>query len=722
MKNLLAFLMVFPVAVGCQTAPDRQADGQRQGVLLENIGSPPPAPRAGYVPENLPPQLLVETRKRLADTTPDGEQRWQTLLACLTVEQKQALIWSLMILETPSDFAKSGYTLDILVKSVGADIAETLIAALHHKDGAVRRRACERAGNIGFDQQGPDRLDPKFIPLIDALVTAALQGKSEEDRLAALEALAQFHAHPTPWVHRLAALLDDASPAIRREVTGALSNCGPIAAPYMKQMLEQFDVAGDLEEARRAAWIMDEMGLTPAEVGPQLVRHISRIYEALSQNQVGVLSYPISNMPASDAMADALLTLSPMHLCHYEICGWIESHAAGDRRFIAPLLAALEKDWICESYERIATCFYTDALTEALVAVGRGDTQLVATLNARLQRPIPTDARLYVGRTLSQLTGDPTHLVDALVWVLDGNHQKDATYTYYRVLGLLSEVAPAQAHRLDPYREQLAALVRSMGQGDPTGYFMLTGDFDPVLEWARGDLKRTYQDSACSSVIEDVWGVAGNLGPLLSPLTEQMVGLIRESDDSDRHDVCSALAALGPDPATEGLTAEMLALAGRFRTDRRVEPALALWSCTRNTDAALSILLPLLDDMGWATTHAAWALGQMGRDAEPALPRLRQIARGSNPAYAEQARQAVELIEAELSRQVPFEPMWQELGSDNALESIRALWRLVDLGEPAADKIRECMKQGSPAQLPGRRIRHHARAEQVLRILARTTE
>jgi HEAT repeat protein len=719
MKNLLVCLMVFPVAVGCQTAPDRQADGQRQGVLLENIGSPPPTPRTGYVPENLPPQLLVETRKRLADTTPAGEQRWQTLLACLTVEQKQALIWSLMILETPSDFAKSGYTLDILVKSVGADIAETLIPALHHKEEAVRRRACELAGNVGFDQQGPDRLDPKFIPLIDALVTAALQGKSEEDRLAALEALAQFHAHPTPWVHRLAALLDDASPAIRREVTGALSNCGPIAAPYMKQMLEQFNVAGDREEARRAAWIMDEAGWTPAEVGPQLVRHISRIYEALSQNQVGVLSYPISNMPASDAMADALLTLSPMHLCHYEICGWIEAHAAGDRRFIAPLLAALEKDWTCESYERIATCFYTEAITEALVAVGRGDTQLVATLTARLQRPIPTDARLYVGRTLSQLTGEPRYLVEALQWVLEHHQEKAAVYTEDRVVEMLADVDLSLTPRLDSYRAQLVAIVNSMGQGDPTGYFILTGDLDPLMAWARRDLQNTYKNNLCSSVMEDV---ADKFGPLLEPLVGQLTGLIRESDDYDQHGVCAALIPLGPDPAAEGLKAEMLALAGRFEPSSRVEPALALWSCTRNTDAALSILLPLLDDTGWGTTRASWALGQMGRDAAPALGRLRQIARGPNPAYAKSASEAIELIETELSRPVTFEQMWQELGSDNALESIRALWRLVDLGEQAADKIREYMKQGSPAQLPGRRIRHHARAEQVLRILARITE
>jgi hypothetical protein len=633
------------------------------------------------------------------------------------LQQKQALIRRLMIDEAPPVSAEQHRVLEPVAESIGADIAEILIAALRHEAASVRRRACKLAGDIGFRQQGPACLDPKFTALIDALVTAARRGKSEEGRLAALEALAQFHTHPTPWAHPIAALLDDASPAIRREAAGVLGHCGPISASYMKPMLAPFDLTSSREDARKAAWVLDEAGWTPPEVGPQLVRQISQIDAALSQNQVPPLTYPIKNLPASEGMADALLTLPPMHLCHGEITSWIKSHAAGDRRFIVPLLVALEIDWTCKPDGRSAMCFDTESLTGALAAVGRGDAQLVAVLAARLRMPLPVDARLYVGRTLSQLTGDPRHLVEALVWVLEGHHEKAAVYTDHRILGLLSEVDPALAHRLDPYRERLAALVPSLGQGDPTGYFMLTGDIDPVLEWARGDLKSTYQSNVCSSVLDDVYGVAGKLGPLLSPLTEQMVDLIRNSDEWDRPGVCSALAALGPDAKTAGLTAEMLALAGRFRPSCRVEPALALWSCTRNTDAALSILLPLLDDMGWATTQASWALGQMGRDAKPALGRLRQIARGSNPAYAEKARQAVERIEAELSRRAPFEPIWQELGSDDSLESVRALWRLVDFGEPAAALIRERMAQGSPAQLPGRRIRHHARAEQVLRTL-----
>jgi hypothetical protein len=492
-----------------------------------------------------------------------------------------------------------------------------------------------------------------------------------------------------------------------------------MAAQYMKTILEEYDISGNREDAERAAWIMYEARWAPAEAGPLLVRQIGKVSEERSGSDVPPLTYPIGYLPASDAMADALLALPPGHLCHWEICHWIKSHAAGDRRFIAPLLAALERDWTCDSGEKTATCFDSDRLTEALVAVGRGDAPLVATLTARLERPIPVDACLYVGRTLSQLTGEPRYLVEALQWVLEHHQEKAAVYTEDRVVEMLADVDLSLTPRLDSYRAQLVAIVNSMGQGDPTGYFILTGDLDPLMAWARRDLQNTYKNNLCSSVMEDV---ADKFGPLLEPLVGQLTGLIRESDDYDQHGVCAALIPLGPDPAAEGLKAEMLALAGRFEPSSRVEPALALWSGSRDTGAALSILLPLLDDTGWGTTRASWALGQMGRDAAPALGRLRQIARGPNPAYAKSASEAIELIETELSRQVTFEQMWKELGSDNALESIRALWRMVDLGEPAKDRIRECMKQGSPAQLPGRRIRHHARAEQVLRILASITE
>ena len=670
---------------------------------------------SAYTPASLSPEIVQAARARSADETRANADALKRLWACLSLEQRQSLIWHLLVAQPKPLRDMEWRSLHSVVISLEADIAPVLLDALAAADASVRLRACRLAGNVGFRQQGVNPLAEPFVPLIEALVETALRKDASEDfRVAALDALARFHAHPAPWVHRRATLLSDPSRSIRRQATWALAQSGPIAAVYAEQMLAPYDIGGNKEDARRAAWIMDEMGWSPPGVGPDLVAHIRAIQVHESQRRVGVLTYPIDRLPASPAMADALLTLPPGHLRHSEICFWIEQHAAGDRRFIEPLLLALEADWKRASYDAKPTCFYSSSLAEALVAVGRSDAELERRLLALLEKPIPVDARLYVGWALSELTGDPNHLADALVWVLERGRQRAAGYTDSRILGLLQEVDPSVAGRLAPHHAALAALVPGVGQGDPSGYLFLTGDMKPVLAWARGDLDRTYQSNICSSALE---GVIGQLGPLASPLTDRLLRLLCESDDWDKHGVCGAVAAIGPTPVTRSLKPELLALAGRFRPVRCVEPALALWSCCRDTEAAMAILMPLLDDRGWATTCACRALAEMGRDAEAALPDLRLLAKGRNPAYVMAAEEAIALIEAEVSRNPALDELWHELGADDYAQSLRAMWRLVDLGPAVAPWLRRRLNGDGATMLPGRRMRLHARARQTLSIL-----
>ena len=115
--------------------------------------------------------------------------------------------------------------------------------------------------------------------------------------------------------------------------------------------------------------------------------------------------------------------------------------------------------------------------------------------------------------------------------------------------------------------------------------------------------------------------------------------------------------------------------------------------------------MPLLDDQGWGTTQCAWVLGQMGRDAKAALPRLREVAAGPNPSYAYWAGEAVRQIEAELARQVAPAAAYEELGADDYRVSIRALWRMVDMGQPAANLIRDRLAQDDTPRLPGVKLR-----------------
>jgi hypothetical protein len=539
-------------------------------------------------------------------------------------------------------------------------------------------------------------------------------GKEKEDlRLAAIKALHSFSDHLTPRVHKLVGLLEDKSPEVRRAAAEALSHSGPASAVYADRMLAQFDMDGNVADVEQAAWMLNYIGWTPPKVVPSLIRYV------LKRKDPGPLDfasihYPIaqeaiSNAPESNEIRDAILSIPAGTLRQSMSFGWVRRHAAGDRRFVKPLLEALHADWVDNAWT------YTAEITEALVAVGRGDEELPRALVALLKKEAPVNARLYVARALSQLTGDANHLADGLVDVLKAGKQNDTGYTSVLILELVSEVGPAAAGRLKPYHEMLAEMVRQCGHySSPAGYFVLTGDTEPVMAWARNNLEEAAGSGMISGLLDT--GVY-QLGPLAEPMLEEIVRLAKNGTDWNRHALCRALAAVGPNRRTSRMGAELADLAERFAPGCRAAPALALWVCCRKTDAALGILVPLLEDEGCGTTDGARALGEMGRDAKSAVPRLRQVASGANPAYAQAAREAVERIEKDLARKAEPRQLYEELGSEDYLVSIRALWRLVDGGKSAAAAIKELIEQDKTPQLPGRKIRQQARARQALAIM-----
>ncbi|MBI5725263.1 MAG: hypothetical protein HZA50_14990 [Planctomycetes bacterium] len=637
----------------------------------------------------------------------------------LTIKHRQALVWRFLATGELSEESEDqppetngedqqknrrpSWDMRSITRSLGGDVAEVLLAAFKSRDDAVRRRACAMAGDVGFDQQWPTRLNPKFIPLFDALVKAACSKDTEEKRLEVLKTLSQCHDHPAPWAHKLAVLLDDKSLKIRQQAASVISNCGPIAAVYFDRILAQFDIANKKEDAYTMAWNAEDIGWAPPKAVVPILAHIKTGVDPSPLHYV--LRYAI----ASPEIADALLKVPIDHLGSCEWLGWLAKHASGDRRFIGPLLEALKNDWKSDS------CSHTPYLAKALVAVGRNDRNLQMKLTELLDARIPPDARLFLASALSKLSGDPHHLADALVDVLGKYKKNPATYTDGRILDLLMEVGPAFAEPLEPYHGLLADMVRQSKQSSTSGYFILTGDIDPVLEWSRKDLDNALT-GICSSFC-GYNGVAYDLGPAAEPLTEQLFSMIWEGSDWNKRDACEAMSAIGPTGRTKDMNRIFAGLAKKFKPSASTTPALAIWCCTRNTKLALSILTPLLEDMGWGTTAAAVTLGKMGRDAKEALPRLRKLTDGPNPAYARWARDAVELIEKELSRKVEPAEMYEELASDDYIVSIRALWRLVELGKPAAKIVRDCMKNDKTAKLPGRAARRQARAQQVLELL-----
>jgi hypothetical protein len=206
--------------------------------------------------------------------------------------------------------------------------------------------------------------------------------------------------------------------------------------------------------------------------------------------------------------------------------------------------------------------------------------------------------------------------------------------------------------------------------------------------------------------------MAGELAP-------SIINLMKHGDKYDQPVAAFASVAIGPTPQTRGL--------GHWLIDRakdeppgselRANLAMVLWACCHQTDDAIEILIPLLDDQGWATTRSAWILGQMGRDGRAALPRLRQLAAGPNPAYANWVGEAVRLIETELRRKIEPAGAYEELADDDYLVSLRALWRMVDMGQPGDMLIKDRLAQDDTPRLPGAKLRQQARARQVLAVL-----
>ncbi|HOI56389.1 MAG TPA: hypothetical protein PLP01_14170, partial [Phycisphaerae bacterium] len=357
------------------------------------------------------------------------------------------------------------------------------------------------------------------------------------------------------------------------------------------------------------------------------------------------------------------------------------------------------------------SCWETPELAKALIAVGRGDKELAATLAALLDGPAPPEAQPYVAWALSEASGNPALLVDGLIRILDAPDPK--AYSWGRVMDLLAEVDPTQSERLRPYHARLAAMAESGNGG--FGYFMLTGDVGPLEKQCRDDIDRSTRRHSISHVL--TYSIF-HYGAVAAPLAAKMIRLMETGTAHEKHDVAAALVAVGPTPETRGTAASLRALVEGFKPQSRVAPAMALWSCCGRSDEAVDILVPLLEDHGWATTHASWALGQMGRDARSALPRLRNLARSRNAAYAKWASEAVALIEAELSRKVTPRAVYEELGAANYLVSIRALRHFKDMGRSAAPAVRGCLEREATDRLPGALARQQARARQVLALLA----
>lgn len=112
----------------------------------------------------------------------------------------------------------------------------------------------------------------------------------------------------------------------------------------------------------------------------------------------------------------------------------------------------------------------------------------------------------------------------------------------------------------------------------------------------------------------------GRLGPAAQSAVPAMIDTLRgDNEDSVRARAAVALAEVGSaDRVTTALEEALVDPAPRVRRDA----AVALWKVTGRTDAAVPVLVDMLQRNDFDTEHAASGLSQMGPAAAAAVPAL----------------------------------------------------------------------------------------------------
>ena len=136
----------------------------------------------------------------------------------------------------------------------------------------------------------------------------------------------------------------------------------------------------------------------------------------------------------------------------------------------------------------------------------------------------------------------------------------------------------------------------------------------------------------------------GWMGPDAALAVPALVRTLRDDVSAVRRDAAWALGRVGP-AAAPAVAALARALGDDF-TDVGQAAARALAALGPDAGGAVRPLIAALRDRHLAT-DAAMALGEIGPPARAALPKLRALARGTNAALAEVAKEAMRNIEAE---------------------------------------------------------------------------
>ena len=141
----------------------------------------------------------------------------------------------------------------------------------------------------------------------------------------------------------------------------------------------------------------------------------------------------------------------------------------------------------------------------------------------------------------------------------------------------------------------------------------------------------------------------GRIGPAAAPAVDKIIGILESTEDERIiASACYALRHIGPEGAKAGP-----ALVGIYNDGDNFQKMMAIWALLKVRPGYESVekrAIPLLTD---ALSHqrsdiraeAAQALGEIGPNANPALPALKKATEDENEVVRSAAKTAIELIE-----------------------------------------------------------------------------
>jgi len=546
----------------------------------------------------------------------------------------------------------------------------SLKANMNHSNPLTRGAVYQALGVMGSDAS--DLAEPLLDQLSSETDTTALQ--------KGIEALAKMNAPVKPFVERVQALFPRQEGAIQQAVANAiLSLPGEVTVPMLVQLME--NSASDISV--RAAELLGHLGPQAKEaLLPLLEKAQAQLTEEKpttiyqdAYTEIGLPGIPILlEQLQTDSSDDASDRIAPM-LAGYGMIGvdslkkglqtdepgqinvilnaftLMESQAAEAANEIADLTRHNEPDIRSAAVEALASIGIKPAMFSEIIEPLLADTSLEVrqAAVASLQK-VPEAAEGQLGK-LKVLLDDPSaELRESALLALSSVGQRAADVADQAATLLADpnlEVKKAAILALGAFRSAPALAIRQLDwlghHGDSAVRLLVLESLSKLSDQAKASLplfesSLDHEDNAIRLAALEGFSMIESQPEKLLPI---LMRALEDDDQAIRHASLKAMTSLD-DEAAPAIPALIKRLEEGQDRDLALGVLRRLPSEANYLDHYISALEH--DDPG-VRAFGCRALGKLGKEAESALPALRQARRDRYRFVRDQANEAIKRIE-----------------------------------------------------------------------------